>query len=407
MLHRMTTLLSTVVIACLAAAVLNAACSTATRAAENCLAQPSGPAPDGGSWYSQTNPITQQKCWMIGAGKAKAADTSLSLPAWLNFGSAKEVAEQAPAAGCLAAPNGQAPEGRHWVYRIDNATGQRCWHLGDQVSRTQVSRTQRSRNQASRNQVSRNQLSEVRHAQASRAPPKSVAPETPAKTLPPAIPDANARLVDTSNAPSPPNPIGLASSPAAVNTEIANENQAAPTFEFRWTDPSDQIRASDLQSKSVDFSELHQPDPAVADDVARSNKTSATKAGADLPATGRPLDVSLLILLGSLGGALILFALAGRSFLYRRSAPSVWSDLPPQDVLRVAEFTGPSNPNSPGHGAERGLEGASDWQNAMDALLRLVGGRPNDRDSSRAQHPAAGDRRHGDRRGQSRNNESR
>src|SRR6266704_794029 len=81
--------------------------------------------------------------------------------------------------------------------------------------------------------------------------------------------------------------------------------------------PSAQIRASDLQSKSVDFSELHQPDPAVADDVARSNKTSATKAGADLPATGRPLDVSLLILLGSLGGALILFALAGRSFLYR------------------------------------------------------------------------------------------
>ena len=133
--------------------------------------------------------------------------------------------------------------------------------------------------------------------------------------------------------------------------------------------------------------------------------SSATKAGADLPATGRPLDVSLLILLGSLGGALILFALAGRSFLYRRSAPSVWSDLPPQGVLRVAEFTGPSNPNSPGHGAER--EGASDWQNAMDALLRLVGGRPNDRDSSRAQHPAAGDRRHGDRRGQSRNNESR
>src|SRR5439155_9152181 len=167
-----------------------------------------------------------------------------SLPAWLNFGSAKEVAEQAPAAGCLAAPNGQAPEGRHWVYRIDNATGQRCWHLGDQVSRTQVSRTQRSRNQVSRNQVSRNQLSEVRHAQASRAPAKSVAPETPATALPPAIADASARLVDTSIAPSPPpSRIESASSPAAVITEIDNENQAAPTFEFRWTDPSDQARA--------------------------------------------------------------------------------------------------------------------------------------------------------------------
>src|SRR6266568_54068 len=123
MLHRMTTLLSTVVIACLAAAVLNAACSTATRAAENCLAQPSGPAPDGGSWYSQTNPITQQKCWMIGAGKTKAADRSVSLPAWLDFGSSKEVTERAPASGCLAAPNGQAPRGNRWVYRVDDATG--------------------------------------------------------------------------------------------------------------------------------------------------------------------------------------------------------------------------------------------------------------------------------------------
>jgi hypothetical protein len=407
MLRRMTALLSAVVVVLLAAIVPNAIFPTPARAAENCLSAPSGAAPDGGYWYSQTNPITHQKCWMIGTGKAKATDSSISLPAWLNFGSSKvaekEVAEPTAAAGCLAAPNGQAPEGRHWVYRIDNATGQRCWHLGDQVSRIQVSRTKVSRIRLSRREVSRDEVSENRPASPPRAPAKSVAPETPATVLPPGIADANARLDDKSGAPSPPpNPAGMASSPAAVVSEIAEENQTAPSFELRWTDQSDQVRSSDRESKSVDVSELRQPDPAVADDVVvRSNKASAAKVIADLPATRRPLDVSLLIFLGSLGGALILFGLAGRSFFYRRSSPSAWSDLPPHDVLRVAEFT--SSPNSPGNGGER--EAASEWQNAMDALLRLVGGRPTDRDPP---HDAADDRRHGDRRGrQSRSSESR
>ncbi len=151
MLRRMTALLSAVVVVLLAAIVPNAIFATPAHAAENCLSGPSGAAPDGGYWYSRTNPITRQKCWMIGTGKAKATDSGISLPAWLNFGSSKEVsekevAEPAPAAGCLAAPNGQAPEGRHWVYRIDNTTGQRCWHLGDQVSRIRVSRIKASRN---------------------------------------------------------------------------------------------------------------------------------------------------------------------------------------------------------------------------------------------------------------------
>jgi hypothetical protein len=416
MLRRMTALLSAVVVVLLAAVVPNAIFATPAHAAENCLSGPSGAAPDGGYWYSQTNPITRQKCWMIGTGKAKATDSGISLPAWLNFGSSKEVsekevAEPAPAAGCLAAPNGQAPEGRHWVYRIDNTTGQRCWHLGDQASRirvsrikasrTHVSRSEVSRSEVSRDQVSRDEVSEIRPASPSRAPAKSAAPEAPAANLPPGIADANARLVDRSSAPSPPpNPVGAASSPAAVVSEIAKENQAAPSFELRWTDPSDQIRSSDRESKPVDFSELRQPDPAAPNDVARSTKASAAKVGTDLPATRRPLDVSLLIFLGSLGGALILFGLAGRSFFYRRSSPSAWSDLPPHDVLRVAEFT--SSPNSP-NGSEP--EAASEWQNAMDALLRLVGGRSTDRDPPR---DATGDPRLGDRRGrQSRSSESR
>jgi hypothetical protein len=70
MLHRMTTLLSTVVVAFLAAPVLNAAFPTAARAAVNCLARPTDNPSEGSRWYYQTNPVTGQKCWMIDTGKA-------------------------------------------------------------------------------------------------------------------------------------------------------------------------------------------------------------------------------------------------------------------------------------------------------------------------------------------------
>ena len=70
MLHRMTTLLSTVVVAFLAAPVLNVAFPTAARAAVNCLARPTDNPSEGSRWYYQTNPVTGQKCWIIDTGKA-------------------------------------------------------------------------------------------------------------------------------------------------------------------------------------------------------------------------------------------------------------------------------------------------------------------------------------------------
>jgi len=394
MLHRTTTLLSTVVIAFLAAPVLNAVSSTAAQAGDSCLAKPTGSSSNGSRWFHQTNPITHQKCWVRG-GQESARETTLAnlaLPRVLALGSSNEVAERPTAASCIAAPNGTAPKGRHWVYRLDNATGRRCWRLGDQVARIHLSR----------NEGSGNHVSKTRNAVPTRVAATSVAPETTGTVLSPAIADANARLVDTSSA--APGRIESGSSPAAVITETANENVAPPSFESRWTDPSDQARSGDRAPKPVDFSELRQPDQAVPDDATRSTKDiapkdNATKDKGDVPATGRPLDVTLLIFLGSLGGALILFGLAGRSFFYERSRSDVWSNLPPpHDVLRVAEF-GPTNSNSPGDGAERGHEAASDWQNAMDALLRLVGGRPTERDPSRTQRHAAGDRRLADRSG--------
>jgi hypothetical protein len=36
------------------------------------------------------------------------------------------------ASDCRAAPNAQAPKGQHWYYRIDRASGRKCWYVGQQ-----------------------------------------------------------------------------------------------------------------------------------------------------------------------------------------------------------------------------------------------------------------------------------
>jgi hypothetical protein len=39
------------------------------------------------------------------------------------------LAGPAQAADCLAAPDGAAPDGLHWYYRLDRANNRQCWHL--------------------------------------------------------------------------------------------------------------------------------------------------------------------------------------------------------------------------------------------------------------------------------------
>jgi len=35
---------------------------------------------------------------------------------------------------CLAEPNRDPPDTRHWYYRIDRANNRKCWHLGEAVA---------------------------------------------------------------------------------------------------------------------------------------------------------------------------------------------------------------------------------------------------------------------------------
>jgi hypothetical protein len=53
------------------------------------------------------------------------------------------------AAECIAKPNAQAPQGKHWYYRTDRATKRQCWYLGPQNPDVQKSATAASKQQAS------------------------------------------------------------------------------------------------------------------------------------------------------------------------------------------------------------------------------------------------------------------
>jgi hypothetical protein len=93
--------------------------------------------------------------------------------------------------------------------------------------------------------------------------------------------------------------------------------------------------------------------------------TNSTKTSDRLFTAERPLYVTLIVFLASLGGALVLCVLIGGAFLYLRSMPKARRNLPPRrDVIRdgthpmpvrpggnagnIAESSDPPNPDSPG-----------------------------------------------------------
>jgi hypothetical protein len=376
-LHRMTTFLSTVVVAFLAAPVLNAAFPTAAQAAENCLARPTDNPPEGSRWYYQTNPVTGRKCWIIDSGKATVR--SAALQGLFDPASSNERAEPAAAVGCIKAPNGRAPSGKRWRHYTDGTTGQRCWQLSARVSR-------------------------IRNAiPAARSPRmKLIAQATPAVALPRATADANARLVDKTGLTEPvAEPLGRInpeSSPESATAVVAAGNPATPAFTSRWVNLWEQAHSSDRQPNPPGNSGIDQPAPSVFHDV-----TASGKSDDQVFADDQPLYLNLFILLASLGGALLLCGLTGGSFLYRRSVPAVPLNLPPlPDALRVAEFddlSGPS-PSPPDTAEPLNASGSMtdsrslaerDWQIAVDDLLREVGGDQIDGDSSRGQREAGGD----------------
>src|SRR5262245_13115736 len=86
---------------------------------------------------------------------------------------------------CLRGPNGTAPAGSHWYYRVDRPTGRHCWYLGAEgrsvrsVSERTSQQTRKRVQQHSRNSQPAAQAAETRPAPAPTAPP---APDSKANT---------------------------------------------------------------------------------------------------------------------------------------------------------------------------------------------------------------------------------
>jgi hypothetical protein len=252
---------------------------------------------------------------------------------------------------CLARPTGRLPHGNHWHYQTNRITHKRCWvaRIGNSIPL------------------------------GSPADIKPVTPETRAAVLPPAVADANARFEDTFTA--------LRNHATAVTAEVANETPTTSKFESLWIDLSDQAHSSDPQSN-----------PAgrllIPGDVKKSTKARGHSYTAE-----RWPDVTLMVFLVSLGGALVLYALIGRSFLVTRPAPAIWPDVPSQDdIFRVPSDLDTSAPNLAStaepadvwpDGTDSRHPGERDLGVSADARLGQIGASQIDGDPSRGRRRAS------------------
>jgi hypothetical protein len=261
------------------------------------------------------------------------------------------------AEACLARPTGRLPHGIHWHYQTNRITHKKCWvtRIGDSGS-----------------------------AQ-SRATARLVAPERGANSLPPAVADANARFEDTF--------VALRDHAAAVTAEAATENVTTSKFESYWIDLSDPAHSSDAQS-TAERSQSRQSVAVIPGDVRKSTKARSHSRTAE-----RWPDLTLIVFLLSLAGALLLYALIARSFLAARKASPVWSHVPEgDDIFQVPSEFEPSGLNQastagpagvPPDGVDTRNSSDHDLPIAADAHTREIGeGRFYD-DPSRGQRPAS------------------
>jgi len=240
---------------------------------------------------------------------------------------------------CLAKPTGTAPNGSHWYYQPNRVTHEKCWHLGAQVSKADEDIPARPRESGKR-----------------------------AAALSRKTADAEARYVDPAlAAPGAPETV---SSLEQVAEWSAIEDRPLSNFASRWTDLPGVMLPGDGQPAR--YAEIDQPVAAVADEGANSGNGIGP-----LFKARQPLDITVMVFLVSLAGALGLFGLLGRAFLYERSG----SERIDEDPFDVAGLDDAPSPRPP----------IPDGPLAPDALLMFAGRSRSEPDSSRS--PAGGDQR--------------
>jgi hypothetical protein len=266
------------------------------RAAESCLANPAGAAPNGKHWYFQTNQETQQKCWFLGAHKTAARKAVAQSP--LESADQERSSEHVIATACAVAPNGHAPRGKRWSYQTEPSTGQKCWRLSSRSNRT---------------------------ARAGSAQPPAPAQVETAEglsmTLPQSIADAQASVQDNvpenrQDAVAPPDAPHETLLLASDDAEPADHKDAPATFESRWTNEFGIASFGNSQMSRPANLTISRPAPA-------SVGQGFIKNAARLLAAGPPLVDILVVFVATLGSVVILVGFLDWSFLFQRSASSV------------------------------------------------------------------------------------
>ncbi|WP_291868095.1 hypothetical protein [Bradyrhizobium sp.] len=152
-----------------------------------------------------------------------------------------------------------------------------------------------------------------------------------------------------------PVPLGKPALPQPIIVEQGTREIYRPsTFESRWSDlPRAEADGSGPEIASSSFEtpenkpEINQPDPPASELVT----TSAKGSGGFFP-----LDVTLLVIVMSMGGALILLACLAPSILYMRDRTNRSTGihgLPEMRIMTVSGLGPPLTPAPPFFGGER------------------------------------------------------
>jgi hypothetical protein len=139
-------------------------------------------------------------------------------------------ADCAHAAGdCVAAPGSQAPQGSHWYYRTDHATGRRCWYVSPesrkghgQVPQNLGARAQPSAESLATSDTVGDPLTPTTQIEQSATPTWPVTAAGDTQTLAPFSPSADATQ--------PEQPLSVPAEQAAATTDarVANEQPDVP-----------------------------------------------------------------------------------------------------------------------------------------------------------------------------------
>jgi hypothetical protein len=232
---------------------------------------------------------------------------------------------------CRTEPGDQAPEGKHWYYRIEHPSNRQCWNLRDIGERpAQAGLTQRSE--------------------------KAVEPKAETPEVQRSLADAHAELPwpqtrveqDATSTPqrSQTVPSDAANTASAQRPNVLEGTTRGSLMGSRWPDPGVNSAASPQPSTSNTLADA-QPDPATTPAQAAAPATLAVADAVPAKPTG-----SLPTLLMVVAGALALAGLIA-SAIFRLGSPRRPAPNPHRGRRRVVWETADGARQSPSRGSPR------------------------------------------------------